>query len=193
MKRSISTLLLITLLFSCSDSTKNSKSEEPIITPPTETKDSNGMLLTAPEETKQYLFKLGSWNLKTKYHNGTGLSNSTGTSKVYFAEDGLTYIEEMSLKFGGSTSKSKATFKYNIITKEWDNTYTDSGNTTTFSAKIKNDILTEFVSGTDASGSYQSEYYYEKISNTGYSYRENRVYSNSTSIMTWYFDAIKVQ
>ena len=63
---------------------------------------------------------------------------------------------------------------------------------TYFNAKLINGVLTEIVNSADNFGNFKSEYYYEKITTHTYSYRESRTYQNGTNVMTWYFDANKL-
>lgn len=141
-------------------------------------KDEYGIRVDAPKETYQYLFKLGWYETKYKLLVGPNeYKEGKGKSRNYLDKDGLTYIEKNYDEEGKVTDT--ATYKFNISTNKWDNTYTPKGDeTVNFNAEIRDGTLTEYRNGVDSYGGKNARWIYKIINDSTYTYQGFKTYGN---------------
>jgi uncharacterized protein involved in high-affinity Fe2+ transport len=152
-------------------------------------KDQYGIRLDAPKGVYQYAFRIGEWEsisktLKTRYE----WLSDTGRFRVYVAENGLTYIEEI-LDAKGEI-KYKTTYDYIESTDSWENNYMDmvTGESVKFTSKFTNGNMVEKIKRTDN----ENNNTYTIVADNIVLYTANRTYLNGFSIITHVGIATKI-
>lgn len=152
-------------------------------------KDAYGIRLDAPKGVYQYAFRIGEWEsisktLKTRYE----WLSDTGRFRVYVAENGLTYIEEI-LDANGEI-KYKTTYDYVESTDSWENDYMDmvTGESVKFTSKFTNGSMVEKIKRTDN----ENNNTYTIVAENIVLYTANRTYLNGFSIITHVGIATKI-
>jgi len=140
MKRLILVLCLIVFSQVNAQEKKSNNSDVP--------KDEKGISLAAPEGVRQYAFRIGEWDgisrsLISRYEWKT--DSSSGSHRVYLADNGLTFIEEGIDDKGNITHK--ITYDYIEATDSWKNIYVDvkTGRKQKYTSKLVDGNMVETI------------------------------------------------
>jgi len=178
--------LILTLLLTI---TCGSNAQEPNSHKEDIEKDIYGIRVDAPKGVKQYAFRIGEWEtisktLKTRYEWITEI----GRFRVYVADNGLTFIEEI-LDAEGKV-RYKTTYDYIQSSDSWENLYknVETGEIVKFSSKLVDGSMVETIKRTDN----ENNNTYTIISDNVVLYTANRIYKNGFSLITHVGIATKI-
>lgn len=112
-------LILFSVCLSCTD---NFSSDEKNIDQDNIKDIWEGLSQTAPEETKEWGFALGRWNVTITNHFRNGHKNSgTGTVNSYIGEDSLSIIRRFSVNFNdNSILRAIDVHRYSQSNRQWE-------------------------------------------------------------------------
>jgi len=128
-----------------------------------------GMSKEAAQETEQYAFKLGTWDIKARSRtpNG-GVTEGVGSSLVYFAEDGQTILDDIAVSFNGGGGFSGTTSRRWSSEKGlWECSWTQVGaQTQPFTAVYDGEAgrMVESFRGQDANGAFSGKLSFYDVS-----------------------------
>ncbi|WP_421803082.1 hypothetical protein [Flagellimonas sp.] len=152
-------------------------------------KDAYGIRLDAPKGVYQYAFRIGEWEtisktLKSRYE----WLSETGRFRVYVAENGLTYVEEILDSYG--KVRYKTTYDYVESTDSWENSYIDmdTGESVKFTSKFTNGSMVETIKRTDN----ENNNTYTIVADNVVLYTANRTYKNGFTLITHIGIATKI-
>ncbi|WP_347922925.1 hypothetical protein [Pontimicrobium sp. SW4] len=173
MKRLILILCLIVFSQANAQEKKSNNSDVP--------KDEKGISLTAPEGVYQYAFRIGEWDgisrsLISRYEWKT--DSSSGSHRVYLADNGLTFIEEGIDDKGNITHK--ITYDYIEATDSWENNYSDNtGEKVKYSSKVVDGNMVETIVREDSTNNNT----YTVLADNIYIYTARRTFGNGYTIV----------
>jgi tetratricopeptide (TPR) repeat protein len=151
----------------------------PMLTFPEQTLSS--MASEAPTQTAQYEFKLGRWDVtcRSKSPHG-GFKKGTGTSTCYFAEDGLTILDDLVVTFNDQRSFEGQTIRrFDAKKGHWVCSWNPKeGRANNFIATYDpaSGRMIETSSGTDYRGEYEGKMQFYEVSEGAYHGRSDRNY-----------------
>lgn len=152
-------------------------------------KDVYGIRVDAPKGIRQYAFRIGEWEtisktLKTRYEWIT----ETGSFRVYVADNGLTFIEEI-LDAEGKIEHI-TTYDYIQPSNSWENIYknVETGEIVKFTSKLVDGSMVETIKRADN----ENNNIYTMISENVVLYTANRTYKNGFTLITHIGIATKI-
>jgi tetratricopeptide repeat protein len=133
----------------------------------------------APEETRQFGFLVGDWDLSIKSMTADQeWVEGTGSLQCKLAADGITYSGLSKIELDGQAYEGTTRRVFNPDRGSWDVYWTskDQSQSKQSSARMTGSGMIEYSNGVDQLGSYQDEKVYSKISKKGFEVQMNRVY-----------------
>ncbi len=141
----------------------------------------------APDEISDYAFKLGTWDMTCIAQTpGGGVFPGVGTTRAYFAEDGVTILDDVTVTFNGLGGFAGQTIrKFNEAKGAWECSWNPKGKApNSFEARYnaEEERVIEAFSGTDAMGNFNAELSFYEITEDSYRGRMDHFYEDGTVV-----------